>query len=208
MTVQERIIEQATAMFLRSGIKAITMNDISREAGVSKRTIYENFHDKNDLLRHCLAYMDKQFNKEHETVVNESAHIIQLVFSMMKIGIKAINQISPLFFEDLKRYHTKVWKEVYKINMEKQKVQIQTILKKGINQGLFRKEIDIEILTILLMQQLQIMPDKSVYPPDRFSQSVVFETLMFIFFRGIATQKGLDLIDKMLTDDGDFFMTV
>ena len=200
MTVKEKIIEKAIALFLRSGIRAITMDDISREAGVSKRTIYENFKDKDDLLRNCMIAMDIEYTKEHEAVVQQSENIIQLVFGLMKLGIKAINQINPLFFDDLRRYHIRVWKEVYKISAEKQRTQTLTILRKGINQGVFRKEIDLEIVTILLMEQLRMMPDKTIFPHDKFSQSVTFENVIINFFRGIATKKGLELIDNLLED--------
>ncbi len=207
MTVKEKIIEQATALFLRSGIRAVTMDDISREAGVSKRTIYENFQDKDDLLRKCLDFLDEGFRIQHEQIVQESENTIQMVFGFLKLGIKAVNEINPLFLEDLKRYHLKVWKDVYKINVEKQRVQVLTILKKGINQNLFRKGVDVEIVTILLIEQLRLMNERSVFPREKYSQRVVFENVIINFFRGIATMKGLGLIDKMLSDESEFFIT-
>jgi len=207
MTVKEKIIEQATALFLRSGIRAVTMDDISREAGVSKRTIYENFQDKDDLLRKCLDFLDEGFRIQHEQIVQESENTIQMVFGFLKLGIKAVNEINPLFLEDLKRYHLKVWKDVYKINVEKQRVQVLTILKKGINQDLFRKGVDVEIVTILLIEQLRLMNERSVFPREKYSQRVVFENVIINFFRGIATMKGLGLIDKMLADESEFFIT-
>ncbi len=192
-------------MFLRSGIRAITMDDISREAGVSKRTIYENFQDKDDLLRKCLNFLDEGYNKESELIAQQAENTIQMVFGYLKLGIKMLNQVNPLFIEDLKRYHIKVWKDVYKINSEKQRVQVLTILKKGINQGLFRKEIDVEIVTILLVNQLRMMHDATVFPREQFPQRAVFENVMISFFRGIATQKGLELIDKILAEEAVFF---
>jgi len=204
MTVKERIIELATEMFFRSGIKAITMDIIAREAGVSKRTIYENFHDKDDLLRHCLRFIDDSYDRQCEQLVRDSGNVIQIVFGLMKIGVNAIRQINPHFLEDLKRFHNKVWRDVYRVNMEKQKAQIMTILKKGINQGFFRKEIDIEILTVALIQQLNVISDRSVFPEHVFSQVDVFENVVIVFFRGISNPKGLDIIDKMLGEDDEF----
>lgn len=201
MTAKEKITEQATEMFVHSGIRAITMDDISREAGVSKRTIYENFHDKDDLLRHCLLHLDGLYSREHEEVIAKADNIVQMVFGLMKLGIRVFNQINPLFFEDLRRYHTKVWKEIYKVRREKQKAQTLTILRKGINQGVFRKDIHLEIVTILLIEQLKIMPDKTIFPADKFSQSVVFENVIINFFRGIATRKGMEMIDDLLLDE-------
>jgi TetR/AcrR family transcriptional regulator, cholesterol catabolism regulator len=207
MTTTERIIEQATNLFIRSGIKAITMDDISREAGVSKRTIYENFKDKDDLLRTCLDDMDKKFSAERERIIEASENIIHSVFGMMKHGIQVMQQVNPLFLEDLKRHHLKVWKEVYRVNSEFQRTQTLKILRKGINQGLIRQGVNVEIVSTLLMQQLRYMHDKQIFPEEKFPRQLVFENVMINFFRGIATKKGLEMIDQYLESESGFFLT-
>jgi hypothetical protein len=125
----------------------------------------------------------------------------------MKLGITAMNQISPMFFDDLKKYHLKLWKEVHHVNMENQRKQIFQILQKGIGQGLFRKEVNIEVVATILMQQLRLLPDKSIFPVDKFPRQMVLETVLLSFFRGVATHKGLELIDTFLKRDADFFVT-
>ena len=196
MIIKERILAQAAELFIQSGIRAITMDDISRETGVSKRTIYENFKDKDELLRSSLMYLDAIHEKETEELISKSKNTIDLVFSFLKHGIKAINRINPLFFVDLKKYHYKIWKETYRINYEKHLTQTYMILKKGINEGLFRKDIDIEIVAKLLHEQIRIMSDEQVFPSDRYSKSLVFEHILINFLRGIVTPKGLNLIEQ------------
>jgi TetR/AcrR family transcriptional regulator, cholesterol catabolism regulator len=207
MSTKERIKEQATEMFLRSGIKAITMDDISREIGMSKRTIYENFKDKDELLRECLTFIDKKYEREHELITLESEHTISEVFSMMKLGIYAIKTISPLFFSDLKKYHYRIYKEVLQVNEVKQINKTHTLLKKGINQGVFRSNIDLEIVSILLNEQLTLISDDNVFPERKFSRVVVFENVLINFFRGIATKKGIDLIEQYYQEESNFFIT-
>ena len=198
MIIKERILAQAADMFIKSGIRAITMDDISRETGVSKRTIYENFKDKDDLLRSCLMYMDAIHEKETDELISSSDSTIDIVFSILKHGIKAINMINPMFFVDLKKYHYKIWKETYVINYEKQLSRSYMMLKKGINEGLFRKETDIEIVAKLLHEQIRIMSDEQVFPSDKYPKARVFEHMMINFLRGIATPKGLNLIDRYI----------
>ena len=196
MITTERILAQATELFMHSGIRAITMDDISQETGVSKRTIYENFRDKDDLLQSCLVYMDNMHNQETDKIFSESHNTIDLVFRFLKHGIKAIKNVNPLFFSDLKKYHYRIWKETYTSNYDKHLSQTYLIIKKGINEGLYRKSIDIEVVAILLNEQLRILSDENTFPTDRFSKTVVFENIMISFVRGIATRKGLDLIEK------------
>jgi TetR/AcrR family transcriptional regulator, cholesterol catabolism regulator len=198
MNITERIVNHAVELFVRSGIRAITMDDISSEAGVSKRTIYENFKDKDELLRACLAFIDEHHARETEQIMAQSNNTIDLVFRFLKHGVKAINSINPLFLADLKKYHYRIWKETYSINSDKYLSQTFTILKKGINEGLFRKDVDIEIVANLLNEQLILMSDERIFPSLKFSKTVVFENIIINFFRGIATGKGLEIIDKYM----------
>jgi TetR/AcrR family transcriptional regulator, cholesterol catabolism regulator len=200
MTVTERILARSAEMFMRSGIKAITMDDISRETGVSKRTIYENFKDKDDLLLSCLTYVDETKKKETEQIINESENTIDMVFSLLRDGVNTLKVMNPLFFTDLKRYHYGVWKKTYLKNAEQHLLQTISILRKGISEGLLRKEIDIEITAILLHEQLKIMSDESIFPANKYSIVIVFENIIINFIRGIATKKGLELTEKYQED--------
>lgn len=208
MTPKEIIVEQAYEMFFRSGIKSITMDDISRETGVSKRTIYENFRDKDELVASCLHLMDERFNREYDKIEKDSDNTLIMVFRFMKFGIDVLNSINPQFTPDLKKYHFRVWKETLTVNEKKYNARTLKILKKGIMEGVFRETIDVEVVSILLNEQLRIISDETVFPTSRFPKIVVFENVMINFFRGIATQKGLDLIDKYLREESDKFVTV
>ena len=196
MNIRERILPQAVDLFIRSGIRAITMDDSSAQAGVSKRTIYENFKDKDELLCACLVLMEEHHDRETENIISESKHTIDLVFKVLKLGINAINSINPLFLTDLKKYHFRIWKETYMINNQKHLSKTYTMLKKGINEGLFRKEIEIEIVAKLLHEQFRIMSDEQIFPSLRYSRAIVFENIMINFLRGIATRKGLEIIEE------------
>ena len=198
MNITEKIVNNAVELFVRSGVRAITMDDISTEAGVSKRTIYENFKDKDELLRACLVFMDNHHARETERILSESTNTIDMVFRFLKHGIEAINCINPLFMTDMKKYHFRIWKETYMINSDKYLTQTFTILKKGINEGLFRKNIDIEIVSKLLNEQLTLMSDERIFPSFKYSKTTVFENIVINFFRGIATAKGIEIIDKYM----------
>ncbi len=206
--MKERIVVQASEMFIKSGIKAITMDDISRETGVSKRTIYEIFSDKDDLLRSCIGHMDAKFRKEKEDAQAKAKNIIDLVFTFIKIGVKAINIVNPLFNSDLKRYHYSIWKETYQMSSEMHRSHIQKVITRGIDEGLFRSNIDVGIVGMLLSEQLRIMSDENIFPSVRFSKAVIFENIVINFFRGIATKKGLELIEKYMDKEADELLTV
>jgi TetR/AcrR family transcriptional regulator, cholesterol catabolism regulator len=109
---------------------------------------------------HVCQFMDNHHARETERIFAESTNTIDMVFRFLKHGIEAINSINPLFMTDMKKYHYRIWKETYIINSDKYLAQTYTILKKGINEGLFRKNIDIEIVAKLLNEQLTLMTDE------------------------------------------------
>ena len=208
MTIKDQITEQAIEMFMKSGIRAITMDDIAGRVGVSKRTLYENFRDKDDLIRNCLEQLDNKFNRQYKELLENSENTIYLSFNIIILGIKALNEINPLFFEELKKYHYRVWSEVHRVNLKKQKAMLVTILKKGINQKVFRPNISIDVVVTLMMEQLRLIHEKSLFPESKFPRQIVFENVFINFFRGIATQKGLDLIEGFLEKESAHFITV
>ena len=196
MIISEKILAQASELFVKSGIKAITMDDIARETGVSKRTIYEHFRDKDDLLLACLNFMDKAQSIETDQITKNSANSVEMALSLLKNAMKNLKSFNPLFFDDLRKYHYEVWKKTYVINNEKSVDQIQILLRKGINEGYLREEIDIDMMTRLLHAQFKILTDDNYFPSGNYSKLSVFEAAMIYMFRGIATKKGLEIIDN------------
>ena len=100
MEVRDRIIEEATSQFFRFGIRNVTMDDIAVSLGISKRTVYEIFKDKSDLIQTCLKKLTEDGERNKTMVVSKSSNVIEAIFVFMQEGIKAINSINPVFFKD------------------------------------------------------------------------------------------------------------
>jgi len=198
MEVRERIIEEATRLFFQYGIRSITMDEIAVSLGISKRTVYETFKDKTELIHTCLRDLIRQRDERSQEVIASSANVIEAIFTSMQDGIKAINTINPLFFHDLKKYYPVIWKTLHEENKEKHYNLTYTQLRKGVNEGLFRKDIHIGIVSKLFHEQVNLISDESVFPREQYELTDLFKNLMINFVRGISTQKGIDLVDKML----------
>ncbi|WP_339740056.1 TetR/AcrR family transcriptional regulator [uncultured Sunxiuqinia sp.] len=198
MEVRARIIEEATRLFFQYGIRSITMDEIAVSLGISKRTVYETFKDKTELIHTCLRDLIRRRDERRQEVISSSANVIDAIFTSMQDGIKAINTINPLFFHDLKRYYPVIWKTLYEENKEKHYNLTCTQLRKGVNEGLFRKDIHIGIVSKLFHEQMNLISDESIFPREQYELTDLFKNLMINFVRGISTQKGIDLVDKML----------
>jgi AcrR family transcriptional regulator len=196
MDTRERIITESLNLFVRYGIKAVTMDTIAEHLGISKRTIYEHFKDKNHLLESCIEY---QINKEdiaNRQIFEHSKNLIEAFLEHIKRNVAAMNSISPLFFHDAKKYHSVVFRKKGKEHEHKSTDFIQRYIQEGKKQGYFRKDINEDIVSILLKEQFRIMGNEDIFPSDKFSKSEIFENIAINFIRGIATDKGLEIINK------------
>ena len=195
MDNRQRIIEEAALLFRTYGIRAVTMDMLANEMGISKRTIYEAFKDKDELLQGVLKWMTIKQREAMTKIFSETENVIEAIFKMIDLMIDHFQNMSPAFQMDLKRYHNEILKKLgendelpyYRNHIE--------IIKRGIKEGVFREDIDVEIMNKCLLEVERMSNDKSVFPPDDFMDKNVMRTFYVNFIRGISTQKGLDLIN-------------
>jgi AcrR family transcriptional regulator len=195
MDYKQRIIEEAAVMFRTYGIRSVTMDMLANQMGISKRTIYEVFRDKDELLQGVLKWMTAKQKELMTKLLTESDNIIEAIFKMLKLMSDHFQKMSPAFRMDVKRYHSDIMNKLdeqselpyYGTNSE--------ILRKGIAEGVFRKDIDIEITNKCLLEVARMTNDKDVFPPDSYLNKDVIRNFYINYLRGLSTNKGLDLID-------------
>ena len=197
MEIKERIIEGAAELFKTYGIKSVTMDSLASNLGVSKRTIYEVFSDKDDLLTVVLTWMSEKGKDMVKKILDESENSIVAIFRMLEINRDYFSDMSPVFLADLKKYHHDVFmKKSDKSEMPDFRNNKQ-LIEKGIKEKLFRKEINPDLANRCLYNMGISIMDHDLYPYEQFSRRDVVSNIFINYLRGIATPKGLDLINKL-----------
>ena len=196
MDIKKRIIKDARYLFITFGIRSVTMDTIAEEIGMSKRTIYENFKDKDDLLKQCIEVAMSNHRDISEDIINNSENIIEATFKFIKNSISIINKINPLFFFDIKKYYPELFVQKIKESDIRSHNRIAELLKRGIKEDLFRSDINVEIVTKLILEQFKMLSNNELFPSEKFSKIDVFENIVINFIRGISTKKGLQLIEE------------
>ena len=196
MEVKEKIISGASQMFIKYGIRSITMDMIAEQLGVSKRTIYENFKDKDELLKYCIDEgMTEQRANIYELIKN-SENVIDATFNFIKYSINIYKTFNLLFFYDIQKYYPELCELKIKHNDKQNLDRTIELLNQGKSEYLFRNEINVEIVARLISEQFKILNNQDVFPESKFSKIEVFENIVINFIRGIATEKGFLLIEK------------
>lgn len=201
--VYQRIIDTAAQMFVKHGVKSITMNDIASETGVSKKTLYEYFANKEELLDKCVDSIWEQSQKEQDEIFSSGGVNFDSIHEMVREYAVRINSINPNFLMDIKKYHPNIWHNKIK-KIDKEAIEFKAkMIKDGIKKGIIRPEINVEIASKLLHEQINMLMNSDVFPSDKYSRSEVFQTIVGVFIRGISTQKSLDELNKLDSNESN-----
>jgi TetR/AcrR family transcriptional regulator, cholesterol catabolism regulator len=195
MDYKQRIIEEASQMFRTYGIRSVTMDMLASRMGISKRTIYEVFRDKDELLHGVLKWMTGRQQELMAKLFSESGNIIEAIFKMLKLMSDHFSKMSPAFQLDVRRHHQDILKQIGERNELPYYASNSEILKRGIAEGVFRKDIDVEITNKCLLEVVKMSYDEDVFPPDAFLNKDVIKNFYINYLRGISTPKGLELIE-------------
>ena len=138
MIAKERIIEGGEELFLKAGIKSVTMDDIARHLGISKKTIYQFFKDKNELVVALIKNKLKEDECRMQEIIGQSANVMEEMINMMKCSEEIFARINPVAMHDLQKYHPEAWKHFRVFKAEVVVRNLQELLSKGIKQGFIR----------------------------------------------------------------------
>ncbi len=195
MEYRQRIIEEASYLFRTYGIKSVTMDLLAAQMGISKRTIYEVFKDKDELLEGVLKWMTVRQREVMEKTMRESENVIEAIFKMMNMMMEHFKNMSPAFQMDIRRFHQDIAEKLENLDQLPYIKNNEIMINKGIEEGVFRKDLDVKIINKCMLEVLKMSNDKEIFPPDAFGSKEVVRNVYLNYLRGLCTQKGLDLID-------------
>ena len=197
MELKQRIIEQASGMFLKRGIKAITMDDIAVSLGISKRTLYEKFTTKEELLTDCMEYLHMENLRVISQIMEESGDDpLEIIHRHFKHALSLFTNIHPGFFDDLQKYHPALCLKEIESQMHKTEEFTSSLIEKGIQRGIFRDDLNPIILSRATNTFYRFISYHDTFPDPPFSHTEVFRQVTLCIIRGMATPAGLKMIDE------------
>ena len=196
METNERILLKACELFRRFGIRAVTLDEIAKNLGISKKTIYQFFKDKDALVD---AVMMTEFECNYQDCMNCSAkakNAVDEIFMLMQNMDEDFRNLNPIIIFDMKKFHFKTF-EKFQTHMHQNLMQmVAANLKRGITEGYYRDNLDIEIVSRFRMSSTWLLFDPEVFPSQKFELSKVFKEVLELFLHGLVNPKGYKLIEK------------
>ena len=194
--IKSRIINAALHLLLKHGPKSVTMDHISEHCGISKRTLYEQFNDKNELLTRCLDIISEEQKTIRKDLAEASKNAIEYIAASTKNTIEASYRFNPNFFLELKKYYPKIAEIQMNVLEEVFFTELHDTIANGVKEGLFREELNIPLVVRLFKPQFEVIYYSDMLLKNNFSLPETINTLIFTFLRGIATAAGLEIVTR------------
>ncbi len=197
MEVKDYIIQESDKLFCQYGFKSVTMDDIAKHLGMSKKTIYQHFKDKDELVN--ILIKDKLSAQDCNMGLSakNARDAVEEIFFAIDNMHELLTGMNPKLFYDLQKYHPKAW--LYFKNFREKKLGkvISENLERGVKEGFYRKEIKIDILAQMRLAQVDIIFNQhDHYTTNKYTIAQVMIELTEHFLQGICNQKGIDQINQ------------
>mgnify|MGYP002624060272 CR=1 FL=1 len=192
---QEQIVRCAAEKFGQFGIRSVSIDDICREVNISKKTFYVYFRQKEDLIEAVLKYVDKKISAMMtEKLADKSALECVRLFVSMPNDIKELQNQPPLMY-DLKKYYSEIYKAHEKEITTMVRGHMLNHLNKGINEGIYRSDLDVEACAsyITLVHQSWV---SEIFDPQYVSKERLFDFMSRSLLRSMLSERGTELVNK------------
>lgn len=196
VSTEARILNGALELFYKHGIRSITMDDVARHLGMSKKTIYKFFRDKDEIVMKCCDRDLHDRDCLFREITGSSTDAIGELMEMMKHMAAMSSKMNPNLFYEMKKYHPSVYKMFRDFKEKNILRMVEDNLRKGISQGLYRRDIHIPTIARLRMEEVEMGMNPEIFPTQQFLLADVQLALFDHFMHGITTLKGHRLINK------------
>lgn len=194
--LKSHIVKLATKAFYAHGVKNVTMDDIAHTLTMSKRTLYQLFQDKEELLLACVISHQTEMRKQLEELYNGEEHpnVLNIMLSTFEMRMAHMKDVEPTFYQDIAKY-PKVIAFLEKSARDDES-EAMAFIEMGVEQGYFRRDLNFRIIYNQFSSQLAAISKNPIL--QQFSMSEIFINTVVVYLRGGATIKGVELIDQFL----------
>lgn len=199
--MKNKIIHKATDLFMKLGFKSVTMDDIASELGISKKTIYSHFKNKTSLVKQCAFSVMESIITGIDDICALDQNPIDELLEIKKFIMHKLedDQFSPQF--QLQKYYPEINDELQQTHFDKIMDSTKTNIKKGMDQGVYRKNLDVDFISRIYFMGINGLKDQALFSPQKYSSIYLADEYLEYHLRGIVTEKGLLTLRKFINEN-------
>ncbi|WP_417290669.1 TetR/AcrR family transcriptional regulator [Corallibacter sp.] len=197
--MKEDILKTAVELFLNYGFKSVTMDDIANAQGISKKTIYQYFENKNVLVEEAVMYLFQTISTGIEDIRGLEKNPIEEILEIKKFLMLNLKdeKSSPQY--QLEKYYPKIYKDIKEKQFCVMEDCVACNLDRGVKVGLYRETINVDFISKIYFTCMMALKDKELFPLNNFSMHTLMNNYLEYHLRGICTQEGLKKLEHYLT---------
>jgi len=190
------ILEKVSALYRKFGIRSITMDDVAREIGISKKTLYLYVTDKTDLVKRVVEHVG---HCNFESLANKYDPEKNAIEDLIEVSIRVnslMKSYSPSYYYDLEKYYPDIFRDLM---VARRKIMYESMLeniRKGKNEGLYRNELDEEIIAKLHLLRIENLQENEIFSEEEIRSTKFFREMFVYHIRGLATDKGIRVLNE------------
>ncbi|MFC5270784.1 TetR/AcrR family transcriptional regulator [Adhaeribacter terreus] len=195
-TVKDTILGETIILFQQEGIEAFSEDELRQKLDISQATFNELFSSKANLVRQTLLFDIEKQQKYQKELVKDAKSAIEEILLMIQNGIKNMKATNPAYILDLQQHYPEVWQIALDHLNTHSYHQIYDILNRGVQGGEFRKDLNLQLVTKIMLEMVGLLLNPQVFPPERYSLSEVYRSIYLYYIRGICTENGAKNADN------------
>jgi AcrR family transcriptional regulator len=196
MDVKERILTKAADLFMRYGIRSITMDEIANQLGISKKTIYQFFTDKDDMVSAVIEQEIKRNEAECIQFRDGAADAVHEIFLALEDLDEMLKYTNPLMLYDLEKHHPRAFQKIKGYKYQFLYKALLDNLQRGIREEVYRNDFQSDIVAKNRIESAFLIFNPDLFPHSRYKMSEVSYELAMLFLHGVVTTNGKKLIEK------------
>ncbi|MFY0673742.1 MAG: TetR/AcrR family transcriptional regulator [Bacteroidia bacterium] len=190
------ILQKVFPLIFKYGVRSLTMDDIANKLGISKKTLYLYFENKADLIEKIMLMHIAGERELCENVMTDETNAIDQLVQIYSYNLKSVGNINHTLIFELKKYYGSVWQKFEEHKNNYIIHSVRTNIELGQKQGLFRMDLDSEIISRIHTNRIDMIMDGDVFPSTDFSLKDVIKELLVYHLRGISTEKGINYLES------------
>jgi AcrR family transcriptional regulator len=200
-SMKEQIIRKAADMFLSLGFKSVTMDDIAHNMGISKKTIYQHFENKPELVEAVTMHLYGVISTGIDEICSHDKNAVEELYEVKNFVMHHLKNESASPLYQLQKYFPTVFSCLRQKQFDKMQTCVVANLSKGIEMGLYRPDIDIDFIGRIYFVGMSGIKDGDIFPATRYRNDELTEKYLEYHLRGIVTPKGLKILENTILNN-------
>jgi len=185
-----QILEKVRKLYYRYGIKSVTMDDVAKHLSISKKTLYEYFEDKEDLVRHVLLQEQEQIDEIFDKILKKKLNAVEELFEVYKIINAMCQEYNPSMEYDIRKYYPDISAWIKEIRRKRMYNAAYNNMVKGKQEGLFRNDLNASIIARLHVSRTETLITNDIFSMEELTSFKVCQEIFVYNLQGILSHKG------------------